>query len=409
MPGPLALTEECCAPSCTEPVSIQVPGVKGIDGDDGDDGADGIDAATTTTAQFVMPAEGANVSASMVSTAALVAGEPIFVQTAGTMLVVSITNANTAVLQNPENTATGAYAGNAAPATAIPSGSKVTPTGFQGPAGALTGAAGGDLKGTFPNPKILVANIKGHVPVGNGTDTISIAPGADGTVLHSDNAQATGRRQSAIDLTGVLTALSGATPIANGGTGQIAKTAAFNALSPITTRGDIIVGGVAGTNQRLAVGAANTLLISDGTDWAPGKIAPANINMATGPLPRYGLLASLTGANFNSTADQAMVLQTGVTRYIIRRIIVDNASVNLTGSAAAGGIYTQAAKAGTAIVAAAQMYTALTASTKFKDLTLEAVIATDILTATTIYLSLTTPHGVAVTANVWVFGENLTP
>jgi hypothetical protein len=258
---------------------------------------------------------------------------------------------------------------------------------------------------------LAITTTVGDIIVNNGGGTAPrntrLAAGGNGTVLHSDNAQPTGRRQSAIDLTGVNTSLSGALPIANGGSGQTAKTAAFNALSPITTRGDLIVGGVAGTNQRLAIGAANTVAISDGTDLGYAKILPANINMASGPLPRYGLLASLTGANFNSIADQAMVIQSGVTRYIIRRIIVDNASINLT--TAAGGIYTQAAKAGTAIVAAAQVYTALTTSAKFKDLTLEAVIATDILTATTIYLSLTTAQGAAATANVWVFGENMTP
>lgn len=59
--------------------------------------------------------------------------------------------------------------------------------------------------------------------------------------------------------------------IADGGTGAGTATLAFNALSPVTTRGDLIVRG-ATNNQRLAIGAANAVLISDGTDatWTSG-------------------------------------------------------------------------------------------------------------------------------------------
>ena len=53
--------------------------------------------------------------------------------------------------------------------------------------------------------------------------------------------------------------------IANGGTGQITNTLGFNALSPVTTRGDIIVRG-ATNNQRLALGTVGKILRSDGTD-----------------------------------------------------------------------------------------------------------------------------------------------
>jgi len=53
--------------------------------------------------------------------------------------------------------------------------------------------------------------------------------------------------------------------IANGGTGQITNTLGFNALSPVTTRGDIIVRG-ATNNDRLALGTVGKILRSDGTD-----------------------------------------------------------------------------------------------------------------------------------------------
>lgn len=49
-----------------------------------------------------------------------------------------------------------------------------------------------------------------------------------------------------------------AIPILYGGTGQTTKTAAFDALSPLTTLGDIIYGGAAGTGTRLAGNSTTT-------------------------------------------------------------------------------------------------------------------------------------------------------
>ena len=45
--------------------------------------------------------------------------------------------------------------------------------------------------------------------------------------------------------------------VAKGGTGQTTATLGFDALSPMTTAGDIITGGASGTRTRLQMGAAN--------------------------------------------------------------------------------------------------------------------------------------------------------
>jgi len=79
-------------------------------------------------------------------------------------------------------------------------------------------------------------------------------------------------------------AVTGLLPIAKGGTGQTAKAAAFDALSPTTTRGDLIVRDAA-NNVRLALGASGKVLISNGTDatWGdppagvPSKVASLNL------------------------------------------------------------------------------------------------------------------------------------
>lgn len=64
-----------------------------------------------------------------------------------------------------------------------------------------------------------------------------------------------------------------ALPLAQGGTGQVTKAAAFDALQPMTTAGDLIYGGASGTGTRLAVGGAYKNLISDGTNptWSYGE------------------------------------------------------------------------------------------------------------------------------------------
>lgn len=80
--------------------------------------------------------------------------------------------------------------------------------------------------------------------------------GTTTTVLHGNAAASPSF--SAVDLTADVT---GALPIANGGTGQTTKAAAFDALSPMTTAGDIIYGGTSGTGTRLGKGTSQDWLI----------------------------------------------------------------------------------------------------------------------------------------------------
>ena len=70
--------------------------------------------------------------------------------------------------------------------------------------------------------------------------------------------------------------LSGtALPIANGGTGQTTAAAAFSALSPITTTGDLIYSSSGTTNSRLAIGSTNQVLtvVSGAPAWAAAPAA----------------------------------------------------------------------------------------------------------------------------------------
>jgi hypothetical protein len=72
---------------------------------------------------------------------------------------------------------------------------------------------------------------------------------------------------SPITTTGTLaiTYSGTALPVANGGTGQTTAGAAFNALSPVTSTGDLIIGNGTNSATRLAIGANGYVLTSDGT------------------------------------------------------------------------------------------------------------------------------------------------
>ena len=68
---------------------------------------------------------------------------------------------------------------------------------------------------------------------------------------------------------GLATNVTGVVAIANGGTGQTTANAAFNALSPMTTGGDVIYGGASGAATRLANGSSGQFLKSNGGTAAP--------------------------------------------------------------------------------------------------------------------------------------------
>jgi hypothetical protein len=120
----------------------QIPGPKGNTGTAGTNGTDGVNAFTVTTAAFIMPAEGASVTVAVSDGTWASVGQIVHVSTAGHFSV-GATAAGTLTLTNLEDTATGTYADNAAPAAVIPSGKQVAPAGAQGTAG-VDGTAGAD-------------------------------------------------------------------------------------------------------------------------------------------------------------------------------------------------------------------------------------------------------------------------
>ena len=130
--------------------------------------------------------------------------------------------------------------------------------------------------------------------------------------------------------------------------------------------------------------------------------------MATADIPLLRdqrCLFILKSANMNSTSDQLMIPVFSFNNFIIKEILVTNASTSLT--TAAGGVYGAASKASPTIVANTQVYSALTTSTKALFLTLDTG-GLDQMTTTTVYLSLATAQGSTATADVYVMGYAIT-
>jgi parallel beta-helix repeat protein len=99
--------------------------------------------------------------------------------------------------------------------------------------------------------------------------------------------------------TGTASNVTGTVAIANGGTGQTSASSAFNALSPMTTAGDIIYGGTSGAGTRLAAGTSSQVLIG-GTAPSWGAVALASMVSGTLPVANGGTgVTSSTGSGNN--------------------------------------------------------------------------------------------------------------
>lgn len=117
-------------------------------------------------------------------------------------------------------------------------------------------------------------------------------------------------------------------------------------------------------------------------------------------------MAVLRGADLNSTAntDIAITIPNGARKWVPRRVVVTNASANLSGGSLQYGIFTSTAEGGTAIVSkGVNSATSLTAATKFIVPTVAA--QTDTLTASTVYLHIDVANGSAATADFYIYGD----
>lgn len=127
-------------------------------------------------------------------------------------------------------------------------------------------------------------------------------------------------------------------------------------------------------------------------------LADAQTNLRIGTF----LGGVLKGANFNTTADQAITI-TSPSNYMIDTVWVVNCSTSLT--TAQGAVYAGAGKANLAIGATTTPYSGCTSSSinAAGSGTRPLAAGSAWLNVGTIYLSLTTPQGGAATADVYVY------
>ncbi len=130
-----------------------------------------------------------------------------------------------------------------------------------------------------------------------------------------NNKQAAISATTPVVFTGTVLSLT-TVPIASGGTGQVTQTLAFNALSPATSKGDLIVHN--GTNEvRLATGTNTYVLTADSTQatglkWAlpfstPVSVAQGGTGLTT--LTGFAYGAGTTALTAIAASSQLQVLR----------------------------------------------------------------------------------------------------
>lgn len=375
----LASPANCCDP-CSDQVTTQIPGAQGEPGADGTNGSDGISAFSDLTAAYTQPGVNASSDAEVANSDWATVGQIIFLEGGGYYEVIAIPDSTTITIENL------GYDANSAPTTVIAIGSHIGPAGEKGADGVggggdmlyadnlnamgsndttlsnldATAAGKGFFRMTSPSavtfPRINMDNTVTARTAANLRTDLTLVPGTDIQVYDAD-------------LTAIAALVSAAdrVPYATGA----GTWALFTATS---------------VGRSLVAQATTALMLT-----ALGKV-----------LPRHGMLAKLTAVAMDATADHAMGIV--ATRFRITGAIVEAATGTLLTGPCTGGLFKTAG--GLNPIAADQTLAACVAPTNFASLTLGGIGLTDLFIADLIF-RVGTPSTAGITANVWVFGEDL--
>jgi len=181
----------------------------------------------------------------------------------------------------------------------------ITLTGTVTSSGSLT--LGGALSGVS-----LTTQVSGTLPTANGGTNLTTFTSGGAVYATSTSALTTGTLPTASGGTNLTSFTSGGAvyatstsalttgtlPLASGGTGQTTKAAAFNALSPITTTGDLILGNGTNSATRLAIGTNTYVLTSNGStaSWQPAAGGGGGVTSFDGGFTGLNPSSPTTGA-----------------------------------------------------------------------------------------------------------------
>ena len=165
-------------------------------------------------------------------------------------------------------------------------------SGASGPLAVTSGGTGGTAVTSY-------AVVTGGTSSSTALQTVS-GVGSGGQVLTSQGAGALPQWAAV----GTAASVSGTVAILNGGTGQATATAAYNALSPMTTTGDMEYESANSVASRLAGNTSSTknFLLSTGSGGT--ATAPAWGTIATADVPVLNQNTTGTASNITDTLDQ---------------------------------------------------------------------------------------------------------